>query len=461
VTAVLGPISALLAICIGLALTALLAPAELWPCSGLLRLMVVIPIGIGVCSATFFLSLIATVPHLAIESLLLAGLLLWRFRTRTNVASACGGAGPADGQTQNHETPFRFVFFLLAAANAAVFAFWSARWPRGGWDGWAIWNQRARFLHEAGGSWRDAFSPALAWSHTEYPLLMPVALARAWNDLGNETSLVPIFISGLFAVAVTGLLVLSLSALRGRAHAFAAAALLLATPSLVQTTASQYIDVTLSYFVLATLALQCFADRQTAPERWLVLSGITAGLAAWTKIEGLALLPAGALALAATANREALLRRVGAFLAGASPFLLTLLCFRWALVDPWYFLGQHGAPRVTGNLLNVHRYVVIAKAFVSQFWRFGSPLVSPAIFLAGYLLCSGVRIPRPRPAAAGLTLLLMAGGYFAIYILTPYDLDWQLATSLDRLCLQLWPGALFAIMLCAGDAGAIYQHDEG
>ena len=462
-TAAMGPISAALAIGIGLALTALLAPAERWPGGRLLRLMVAIPIGIGVCSATFFVALIAGIPHVAIETCLLAGLLPWRWRTSTNAAGAPCAISRAGGQEQARETPFRFLFFFLAVVDAAVFACWSARWPRGGWDGWAIWNQRARFIHQAGPRWRDAFSPALSWSNTHYPLLVPATLARAWNDLGSETTLVPIFVSGLFAVAVTGLLVLSLSALGGRAHAFAAGALLLGTPSFVQIAASQYVDVTLSYFVLATLVLICFADRPAAPDGWLVLAGIMAGMAAWTKNEGLVLVVAGALALAVTTNRKALVRRVGAFLAGAGTFLLTILYFQRGVGVSRYFLGQHGAPRITQDLLDAHRYAIVAEAFVSQLWRFGGPLVSPAIFLFGYLLCSGVRMPQKdviRPAATGLTLLLTVAGYFAIYILSPYNLPWLLATSLDRLCLQLWPGALFAMMLSAGDAGAIHRHDK-
>jgi hypothetical protein len=39
--------------------------------------------------------------------------------------------------------------------------------------------------------------------------------------------------------------------------------------------------------------------------------------------------------------------------------------------------------------------------------------------------------------------------YYLVLVTTPYDLDWQLVTAMDRLILQLWPllllglGALF------------------
>jgi len=51
--------------------------------------------------------------------------------------------------------------------------------PHGAWDAWAIWNLRARFLAGPGDAWRAAFDDALAWSHTDYPLLLPATVARA------------------------------------------------------------------------------------------------------------------------------------------------------------------------------------------------------------------------------------------------------------------------------------------
>jgi hypothetical protein len=41
----------------------------------------------------------------------------------------------------------------------------------------------------------------------------------------------------------------------------------------------------------------------------------------------------------------------------------------------------------------------------------------------------------------------MLAGLFAVYVITPKDLAWQLQFSLDRLLLQLWPSALLAFFL--------------
>jgi hypothetical protein len=53
---------------------------------------------------------------------------------------------------------------------------------------------------------------------------------------------------------------------------------------------------------------------------------------------------------------------------------------------------------------------------------------------------------RAGRAVASL-LALMLAGFYAVYVVTPKDLAWQLEFSLDRLLLQLWPSALLAFFL--------------
>jgi hypothetical protein len=50
---------------------------------------------------------------------------------------------------------------------------------------------------------------------------------------------------------------------------------------------------------------------------------------------------------------------------------------------------------------------------------------------------------------AGSIALVMLAGYIGVFLITPFDLVWQLQTSLYRLLAQLWPSfllAAFAIM---------------
>jgi len=76
------------------------------------------------------------------------------------------------------------AFFLLAAAT---FALVSACRPNGDWDAWSIWNLHARYLYRGGEHWTSLFSPALNWSHPDYPLLLPASVMRSWVFAGGET----------------------------------------------------------------------------------------------------------------------------------------------------------------------------------------------------------------------------------------------------------------------------------
>jgi len=55
-------------------------------------------------------------------------------------------------------------------------------------------------------------------------------------------------------------------------------------------------------------------------------------------------------------------------------------------------------------------------------------------------------VQRRRDALFCSTVaLLLFLGYFAVYIITPNDLTWQLQTSLSRLYVQIWPIFLLAV----------------
>ena len=85
-------------------------------------------------------------------------------------------------------------------------------------------------------------------------------------------------------------------------------------------------------------------------------------------------------------------------------------------------------------------------------WEFGPLLLSPFLILAIYLAVAGIRIQRQDKSALPtgiLALLLTAIGYFLIYVLAPYELAWELHSSLTRLTLQLWPGIVFVVFLAA------------
>src|SRR5205823_14020915 len=125
--------------------------------------------------------------------------------------------------------PGRLRASVIAAAALATVLFveHTLRYPDGGWDAWAIWNLRARFLARAGEGFYAAFSPELLfWAHPDYPLLLPGIVAQGFFLARGEPLWIPAAAAYAFAVLVVALLGAAAGALRGPVWgAFAALAL--------------------------------------------------------------------------------------------------------------------------------------------------------------------------------------------------------------------------------------------
>ena len=213
------------------------------------------------------------------------------------------------------------VIALVVAVRIAV------DHPHGGWDAWAIWNLKARWLAAEGGWWPAILTnQAFADAHPHYPLLLPVSIARVWSFLGSTHVAVPQAVAIGSALTVLALLTASTWALRGPLTAAVAAAGLLTVPSFVVAATSQTADVSLAAYYLLTFTALAIGLAHGRSPAWMVVAGLAAGAAAWTKNEGLLFALCAAISLAvvtrhATDDRRTLVTRVGGFLLGASPFL--------------------------------------------------------------------------------------------------------------------------------------------
>lgn len=412
-------------------------------------LLLGVGLAISITSLGYFWTLVLGLDAPAVWLVLANGTALWLAHKTLS-----GGAtsAPAPGIPAGALRCRLLLAFTIGLTTIALLT-QSMASPHGGWDAWAIWNLRARFMADSG-QIDQVFSTVYLWSHPDYPVLLPSLTAAFWELSGARSQTVPICI-GLIAPTMTTLLIYHVFERVGyHWHGLVAAIVLASNDAFL--VPLQYADQLLGLAFLATGAFITLARGQ---HRVVMLraAGVALGAAMWTKNEGILF----ALAVLATAVLVAFVRRslpemsraAIPVLQGAAPFLATLAWFKSRLApDNDLFAGAGQGPSMLDKILTPERYELIGTAFTNQYVTLTPALMALSIFALAALTISPRRLtPVLAPA---LVLLMMHTGYFLVYLITPNDLEWHLATSLDRLVLQLWPGLLFILMLivvCSAD----------
>lgn len=418
--------------------------------------------GLGIASSLYFLCLALAGPKVAVfaivEGVFVVAALMLGLRAKARVDHA------APGETSRIPLYLTALFGGAALLGLVLFITHSANKPHGEWDAWSIWNLHARFLYRSGELWKNVFSTKLAWSHPDYPLLLPGVVALCWT-LASESTLAPIAVAFLFTFATAGLLISSLALLRGRMQALIAGALLLGTVEFVEVGAMQYADVPLSFYILATVVLLCLQDRHPEDARYTILAGLTAGLAAWTKNEGLmfviVVVLARGIALIRFGGASRLVRQATALVSGLIFPLAVVALFKLRFAPPNDLASARSGDMVA-HATDIGRWITVLQAFGKEALLFGQLavegevvrgfLIPIALILLLYWFLVRFKVEeqnRSQVMTAALTIALMLAGDFAVYLLLPNDVNWQLTTSLDRIFLQLWPVGLFAFFMAA------------
>ena len=324
------------------------------------------------------------------------------------------------------------VLLVLASTAAAIAMVHTFRaFPHGAWDAVDLWNLRAV------GFLRGGLDATLATArHADYPLLLPLVIAHAWAWTGQQ-EIVAMAVAVAFAACSVGILRFATARLGGARASAIVTIVLLASPLWAFQAASQRADVPLSCFVLGTAAALALHGRRREP-RLLVLAGVQLGCALWTKNEGSLFAVAVTGAWLVTVDRSER-RSAWRIALGAAPFALALLHHKLTCGATTDLVAGQGA-LTWERLGDADRWLATAAAFARK-----------GVFYAvvpGALFAILAREPGGgSPSRAGfvwVTLALVLAGDFAVYVLTPRDLAWHLASSLDRVLLQIWPLALFA-----------------
>ncbi len=408
-------------------------------------------LGIGFASCVYFLLLLLTRNHHSAVRLdagfwilSTVGLLAYDViapgasRQRANAeddAAARASWGPALVVT---------VAGLLALSALAAASFW-LHWtlnPHGEWDAWAIWNLRARSLL-TGADWTAPFSAAIGWSHPDYPLLVPLTVARSWAYSGRESTVVPAVIALIFSMSSIAVVVISVGRLRGWTVGLLSGMALLIARTYVFQSSCQCADQPIGFFILVAIVFLTMSQGEIDPRPFLVTGGAAAGLAAWTKNEGALLLVLIFLVASVLARRG---RALLSLTAGAAVPVLVLAIFKAGLSPSNYLFDQQTIGEIAGKIFATGRSAIVIDQFVRRIPAWGEV---PGGALAGLGLAVALTASPDRRSAgrAAFALMLVCAmfiGYGLVYLITPAPLEWQIATSFDRLLTQLWPTTVWA-----------------
>jgi hypothetical protein len=219
----------------------------------------------------------------------------------------------------------------------------------------------------------------------------------------------------------------------------------------------------LAFFILAT-GILIYLYVLHKKSGLLVLAGLTAGLAAWTKNEGSVIVIGTALALVIAFFRKKPLCILGWYALGLVLPLSIVLYFKLFLAPPSDVLSN-GLSRSIAQILDASRHVDILSQYQGEFLGFGRwdiPGVSlgiiPILLIYFLLFNSGEIKKYPAAYIAGITILIVqALGYYAIYLITPYDLAWHLFYSIERIALQIFPLMAFLALAASRSPESVFD----
>lgn len=308
--------------------------------------------------------------------------------------------------------------------------------PTDEWDPRSIWMLHAKRIYLENSLYAQLDGYAI-FSHNDYPSLMPLWSATAAKVVGHWNEIFPKAAATLLLLPPLLLIARSLRTW-WVAGLFAVAVLEVGGRYLVD----GYMDAFLAVYAVAALAVAIQPRRDAAEAAWFNLAAYAALSAVLTLIKNEGAVLAILVAVVAVGTLLLRDRRMPwALLAAFAVSMLPLVA--WKLAVSGAHLGNDLAESdLKGQLLarlpDLAPTVLILKAMLrSAVWV---PLV--------LLLVLWTRTWRVPAARAGLAVALgYFGVLFAVYLSTPHDLVWHLATSAKRVALPVQLLLMYAVLM--------------
>ncbi len=369
-------------------------------------------------------------------------------------------------QIQSPRLGISFLQILILIIAGSVFAAsflgvvnYASQRVHGDWDAWMIYNRAARFIYRGQEAWQDAFSKDMdVIFHADYPPLLSLNIASRWALLNEETSYVPMFQSIFFSLASLGLCFSALASLKSLGQAGLGIIFLGGVSLFLGEGGRQTADVPLAFYILASIVFLFFCYQEGRPVL-IVYTGFSMGLAAWTKNEGMLFLFVSAGIMVIAAIRKGSFHGLFFFFAGLFLPLVLLLYFKFQLAPPSEFL-VHENGVIMQNLLDTSRHRFIFNSFKNFILHSGGwNNIGVFVVLCLYFLLFRIRV-KDNQNAVFISLAIFAFqimGYYFIYLISPYDLEWHVSFSLNRLFVHIYPALVFVILITSQPPETVFS----
>ncbi len=322
------------------------------------------------------------------------------------------------------------LIILLAGVSILINKTYYLSTRYGLWDAWSIWNLNAQYLSDPV-NWQKLFQNA-THTHPDYPMALPSVIAFFCRLVGQFHLLIPYAIHFLIMLCIPVLIYLE--TYRRSIIVAGLSVILFAVNEFYLTMGiSQLADTMLGFFFLC--ALVCL-EQGKEDRRMLILSAAFIGCCMWTKNEGIML---GFVFLTFNLRIFLATEHLKYFIGGIALPLTTLLIFKLAYAPANDLVVAQG--KATYQLLfEPERYKLIYNSFTYNLSHYFNELKYGILIYA--LICV---LKREWPINHVTMILVCMAGYLLIYVLSPYDLEWHLNTSLSRLMLQLMPATMYIL----------------
>lgn len=320
------------------------------------------------------------------------------------------------------------VFFLTI-----YFVLYESKY--GSWDAWAIWNLHAKILAHPE-LWHNLFSGNIVYSHPDYPLMLPATIAFFWKGINNLSPFVPVLFSYGILIMIPLALYFSLRNEGDKFYAGLALVIFVIDNNYKAIALSQCADSLLSLLILLTV-VQYQNIKASSTNRIYALGFICASCA-WVKNEGIAffvLFTLGFL-LMNFKNMQVLKK----YFIGIAIPVLVVASFKISFAPANDLISAQNKHllSLSAVLSDPGRYVTILK------FAFNTLISS---YMCAVIVIFAVLV-FDRKFFLSLPFIIISallGVYFITYLITPYDLNWHLSTSLNRLLQQVYPALIYLL----------------